>query len=188
MQTFLPYTQFQLSLKVLDRKRAGKQRVEAKQILDLIECRTHNNWLNHPCVRMWDGHNQFLRFYYNESLQEWERRGFLNKKLVNLPARVEQRIPSWLFDSRLHYSHRANLVKKDPDHYGPMWPDVRPDTPYWWPVELKTKKKQEELDEFWGWHQCFRNDSSESDEYPDQIILEERNERQNNPSWHHIND
>lgn len=35
MQTFLPYANFEASAKVLDYKRLGKQRVEAKQILEI---------------------------------------------------------------------------------------------------------------------------------------------------------
>lgn len=35
MQTFLPYPDFALSAKVLDNKRLGKQRLEAKQILEI---------------------------------------------------------------------------------------------------------------------------------------------------------
>ena len=37
MQTFLPYEDFRASARVLDRQRLGKQRVEAKQILQALE-------------------------------------------------------------------------------------------------------------------------------------------------------
>jgi len=37
MQTFLPYSDFYKSISILDNKRLGKQRVEAKQILNIIK-------------------------------------------------------------------------------------------------------------------------------------------------------
>ena len=36
MQVFLPYPDFKKSLESLDNKRLGKQRVEAKQILNVL--------------------------------------------------------------------------------------------------------------------------------------------------------
>jgi len=85
MQTFLPYENFEESARALDDRRLGKQRVEAKQIIDIIrEKRRRQNdhanacawnpktptwevwkeshtigWENHPAVRMWEpnGHD-----------------------------------------------------------------------------------------------------------------------------------
>ena len=37
MQTFLPYKSFERSVQVLDNKRLGKQRVEAFQILNVLQ-------------------------------------------------------------------------------------------------------------------------------------------------------
>lgn len=50
MQTFLPYVNFAESAKCLDYRRLGKQRVEAKQILDVLNGKT-TAWQNHPCVK-----------------------------------------------------------------------------------------------------------------------------------------
>lgn len=40
--------------------------------------------------------------------------------------------------SIFHRSHRSNLLRKDPDHYGPIFlpdePSLRDDVPYVWPV------------------------------------------------------
>ena len=44
-------------------------------------------------------------------------------------------LPAWLGDERFHRSHQAALLRKDPGHYGPLFPDVDPDQPYHWPVE-----------------------------------------------------
>ncbi len=43
-------------------------------------------------------------------------------------------LPPWLGDEALHLSHRSALVRKDPDHYRPQFPDVPDDLPYVWPV------------------------------------------------------
>ena len=57
MQTFLPYTDFIKSAKCLDYKRLGKQRVEAKQILNILLGETTKaGWTNHPAVLMWSGY------------------------------------------------------------------------------------------------------------------------------------
>jgi hypothetical protein len=42
-------------------------------------------------------------------------------------------IPSWVYDSRVHVSHRSNLLRKSPDHYGNLWNDVASDIEYYWP-------------------------------------------------------
>lgn len=44
-------------------------------------------------------------------------------------------LPDWLGDERVHRSHRAALVAKDPAYYGPLFPDepVRTGTAYHWP-------------------------------------------------------
>ena len=44
-------------------------------------------------------------------------------------------LPPWLFDEAVQLSHRSSLLRKEPEHYGPLFP---PDTPrdldYVWPV------------------------------------------------------
>ena len=53
MQTFLPYPDFRASAQVLDRRRLGKQRVEALQVLRGLIVPGYG-WRRHPAVRMWD--------------------------------------------------------------------------------------------------------------------------------------
>jgi hypothetical protein len=43
-------------------------------------------------------------------------------------------LPPWLGDEAFHLSHRSALVRKDPDHYRPLYPDAPDDLPYVWPV------------------------------------------------------
>ena len=43
-------------------------------------------------------------------------------------------LPPWLGDPALHRSHQSALLRKDPDFYGPRFPEVPDDLPYVWPV------------------------------------------------------
>ncbi|MFP3464126.1 pyrimidine dimer DNA glycosylase/endonuclease V [Leifsonia sp. SIMBA_070] len=52
VQTFLPYPSFARSVRVLDRARMGKQRVEALQVLRAITVPGYG-WRNHPVAKMW---------------------------------------------------------------------------------------------------------------------------------------
>ena len=150
MQTFLPYTNFIKVARTLDPKRLGKQRVEAKQILDILEGRNPDSrWRHHVAVRMWKGYEQALRSYYNTMIIVWEHKGNKN----NMPILPVNNVvyPPWLYDKRLPLSHRGNLLRKNPEYYGEFeWKDADPTAPYFWPVPLKDKKKQEIMVSYWG--------------------------------------
>lgn len=138
MQTFLPYPNVVKSAKCLDWRRLGKQRVEAKQILNILLERTDKKgWRNHPAVRMWCGHETTLKIYYNAILDEWIERGYNNNmeyEYLTVLDLAETRNPSWLTEE-FCASHRSNLLRKDPKWYGQFeW--IEPDDlPYVWPVE-----------------------------------------------------
>lgn len=133
MQTFLPYPNIVKSLKVLDNKRLGKQRVEAFQILNILLNRTQTRgWRNHPAVRMWKGHINALKFYFNEAVKEWKKRGFRNNME---PEKIHGRIifPKWFGNKRFHASHRSNLLRKDKKFYSKFGWKERGDLEYVWP-------------------------------------------------------
>ena len=44
-------------------------------------------------------------------------------------------LPPWIGDEDFHLSHRSNLIRKDPEFYGEVFPDVPDDLPYVWPGE-----------------------------------------------------
>ena len=141
MQTFIPYGEdFARTAQVLDRQRLGKQRVEALQILNTLTGRS-TGWSNHPAVRMWAGHEEVLAHYALDICAEWVHRGYRDtcaSKIKNMFPRLTHASlvlpPWWLDDDTVTESHRANLVRKKPEHYGPVWPDVDPNLPYVWPV------------------------------------------------------
>lgn len=149
MQTFLPYADFAASAAILDVRRLGKQRVEALQILRALTYEGYG-WQRHPAVRMWAGYPQAVAAYGLAVCEVWTAAGradtcaaTMSTDLARaaLPPRRSQQalarlglVPGWLGDERLHRSHRAALVRKDPDFYGPLFDDADPTLPYYWPV------------------------------------------------------
>lgn len=132
MQTFLPHPNFRISASMLDRQRLGKQRVEAQQILNALAGKT-KGWVNHPATRMWRGHEDALKRYLKCCIDEWVARGYKNNMGVQAPTHAI--LPPWVGDDRVHSSHRANLLRKDPVHYGSFGWTEDPTTPYYWPSQ-----------------------------------------------------
>lgn len=148
MQTFLPYADFAASAAVLDRARLGKQRVEAIQVVRAVTVPDYG-WRNHPAAHMWRGHVEALGAYGLAIVAEWTSRGHADTCAATITADVlasgverirsqaeladAGELPSWLGDEALHRSHRSNLLRKDPAHYGPLFPGDPDDLPYVWP-------------------------------------------------------
>jgi len=137
MQTFLPYSDIKLSLKCLDDKRLGKQRVEAYQIISAITGRpkldgsTYKGWVNHPCTIMWRNNLNLLKYYLNCCIDEWVNRGFNNtmeKEIIT----DELIYPSWFGNSEFHNSHKSNLLRKNYEFYCKFNWDVTSEEPYIW--------------------------------------------------------
>ena len=148
MQTFLPHADFSRSAHCLDSRRLGKQRSEALIILNTIEGRNaKTGWRRHPAVRMWGGYSMALRLYLNACLDAWEQRGHEN----NIPREDLEPgklvYPWWLGLKALHASHRAALLRKEPDHYGNFGWKEDPRTPYWWPTNNLQAKPDESFRE-----------------------------------------
>ena len=126
MNTFLPYLSFARSAKCLDRRRLGKQRLEARQILATL--RRGGGWRHHPAVRMWRGYEAALARYMNACIREWIRRGYRNTMRL---ARTggKPRMPPWLGDQAFHSAMRSNLLRKDPYYSRFGWSEP-PTLPY----------------------------------------------------------
>jgi hypothetical protein len=149
MQTFLPYPEFAESAAVLDQRRLGKQRVEVIQIVRALTVPTYA-WKSHPAVLMWQGYEEALGAYGVAIVAEWCRQGFGDTCEATIRADLDAagvralrtqaelaaagELPPWLGDEALHRSHRSALVRKDPEHYRPLFPHVPDDLPYVWPV------------------------------------------------------
>ena len=165
MQTFTPYSDFEQSLRTLDQKRLGKQRVEVIQIVRALVVPGYG-WASHPAVLMWRGHEEALGRYGLTSCEIWTGLGFGDSCAETITADLRANgvpeirsyaaladagaLPPWLFDEAVQLSHRSSLLRKDPEHYGPLFP---PDTPrdleYVWPVRspvvIERELRKEEL-------------------------------------------
>lgn len=141
MQTFLPYPDFRRTAAVLDRQRLGKQRVEAKQILQCLRGEGSPRWANHPAVKMWRGHEGCLAAYGWIICAEWINRGYRDSLQGFFSARISDPLnpPIWLGNPAFHISHQSNLIRKLPAHYAPIFltssgASVSAELPYVWPV------------------------------------------------------
>jgi hypothetical protein len=141
MQTFLPFPDYEQTAVVLDYKRLGKQRVEAKQILMALNNET-KGWVNHPATKMWKGHEFSLANYGLVMCTEWISRGFNDSlssfflsRIDSYDSPVFNRLePDWLGLQEFHVSHQSNLIRKDEEFYSPIFPNVPNSLPYFWPV------------------------------------------------------
>lgn len=139
MQTFLPYPSFRETARALDRQRLGKQRVETFQLLKALNGETRG-WASHPAARMWIGHERSLAMYGIAVCDEWIKRGYKDTmsprigEYMTVFSGSSVHAPDWFGDPDFHRSHQSNLVRKLPEHYGPLFPGVPDDLPYIWPV------------------------------------------------------
>ena len=159
MQTFVPYAGFEASARALDQKRLGKQRVEVIQIVRALTVPGYA-WTQHPAVLMWKGYEEALGRYGLTMCEVWLELGFGDTCAATIAAdlatfgiphiRTEAELaeagalPSWLSDERVQESHRSALVRKDPEFYRKVFPDVPPDIDYVWPVRSAAVIEREE--------------------------------------------
>ena len=132
MQTFLCYPNFLVSAQCLDDRRLNNQINEAKVIIRVLSGEI-DSWKNHPCVRMWNGYLNALKYYRNCCILEWtySRNKNNNRELESFEGVVT--FPHWLYDSRLYLSHRSNLLRKNPTYYSQFNWQVPDNLPYFWP-------------------------------------------------------
>lgn len=137
MQTFLPIADFHETAQILDYRRLGKQRVETLQILNALK--NGNGWSNHPAVKMWRGYEVALIAYGCIICYEWRKRSYQDTCFGKICGHLQHFdgdliFPTWFGDEQFHLSHKSNLIRKFPEYYGPLWPEVPNDLPYCWPV------------------------------------------------------
>lgn len=156
MQTFITAIGFRESAENLDSQRLNKQKVEAFQIYNAATGWRRDTsgkvigpakgWINHPAVKLWKGYEYSLCTYGIYICDECEKRGiadnagikeFFFSRLLYHPYII----PHWRADPLLRdkiiFTHRCNLVRKDPEFYGKKFkdvPDNYDDVPYFWPT------------------------------------------------------
>lgn len=157
VQTFVPYPDFAASARVLDPKRLGKQRVEALQIIRALT-REQYGWRHHPAVLMWRGHEEALGRFGLTIVEAWTDLGFADTCAATMRKDLAQAevgairtevelaasgdLPPWIGDEAVHLSHQSALVRKDPAYYRAVFPDVRDDLEYVWPVRAERSEKR----------------------------------------------
>jgi hypothetical protein len=156
MQTFLPYRSFEESARALDAKRLGKQRVETIQVLRALTVPGYG-WRRHPAAAMWAGYEEAVVRYGLDVCAVWCETGRGDTCATTLATdlrtatdlttvRTQQELdsagelPRWLGDPAVHESHQSALVRKDPAHYRPLFPDVPDDLPYVWPSSDRERR------------------------------------------------
>ncbi len=140
MQTFLPYPDFAKSAKALDRQRLGKQRIETIQILKAL-LNLSGGWANHPATLMWKGHEYLLAEYGIAICDEWISRGYKDtcrSQLIEIQGTctVSDQKPWWLGNAEIHRSWQSLLLRKNPEYYSPLFPDVGDDVPFEFPPQV----------------------------------------------------
>lgn len=70
----------------------------------------------------------------------WDERGYKDN-LLGYFLRMQMdydsiEMPPWIGFEDFHRSHQSNLIRKDPEYYRPLFPNVPDDLPYIWPVRL----------------------------------------------------
>jgi hypothetical protein len=142
MQTFLPFPNFPCSASVLDWRRLGKQRIEARHIAEVVlGLKPKSRYRNHAAVRMWRGFGYFLCSYGIAVCLEWRGRGYRDQqleafeRLQKLAERDDQHgTPPWFGDEAFHSAHRAALLAKAPEWYAQFgWKEI-PLVDYVWPA------------------------------------------------------
>lgn len=147
----------------LDYQRLGKQRVEAKQVIDILEYYDEHGvmpdqgWTDHKVTKMWKGHTKALKCYFNEVVKYWIKRGYKNnyelyenveceiirchfdgKKAIFEKQANKDTFPLWFSFPPFHFSHRAALYMKDSSYYSYLVDEnVRPyiGKGYLWPTD-----------------------------------------------------
>jgi len=135
MQTFLPFANFNMSARCLDRLRLGKQRIECRQILNTLQ--HGSGWSNHPAIKMWMGCENALVLYGLFICDEWIRRGYVDSQrsiIFSFKKNKPIIIPDWLGCKKFHASHRSNLLRKFPEHYTKFGWKENSFESYFWPV------------------------------------------------------
>jgi hypothetical protein len=151
MITFVPEPSFSLTAQILDWQRLGKQRSEAKVILE-SNLRGEGPLYKTLMAKMWRGYNIALAIYTIEICSEWKKRGFqdnISHSIIDLiPDSIEpsqlwlkqnkpELLPAWIGDPRVHDSHKGRLLAKNPIYYARYNWSILPAEKYFYPGTIE---------------------------------------------------
>ncbi|AVR53142.1 hypothetical protein MarSH_437 [Marseillevirus Shanghai 1] len=98
----------------------------------------------HPATKMWFGYERALRHYINACVSELSTRKTKSGAKHSLPKkkiRVQRSVPLpwWLGYQKFHESHRASLLRKEPEFYQGKFKVPEPELEYVWPSDMSTE-------------------------------------------------
>ena len=142
MQVFVPYPSPYECAGTLDDRRLNKQILECRQILKAIRGES-SAWANHPCVKMYRDHEQWLTHYmhclelrqsykklsdndFDEAMMDY----FLQKEVDELASEIT---PPFL-TAEFCAQHRRRLYTKSPKLYM-QWADLGTSDENWYFVD-----------------------------------------------------
>lgn len=126
--------------------------------LPTIKGTPRKGYKNHPAQKMWEGYESGLLDYFASAIRVWQGRGggidnyhpprmdadrnvyWVHSYKVLDEVREHrhylkdsEKVPYWMGHEPTHASHRSNLLRKDPVHYGKFGWTEPPNLPYIWP-------------------------------------------------------
>jgi hypothetical protein len=146
MQVFVPVaTSLAASAETLDQSRAGNQCW--RESLTLFR----GKWPHHPAHQLFAGHTGAFALYNLNLIEHVYNNGWCREEIyqkwynfwAEIAAANDDSLPLWWGDERIHSTHRAALLYKDPDWYGqygwteePRGPGADGKLQYVWPEDL----------------------------------------------------
>lgn len=122
--------------KALDSRRLNKQIIECRQIIDAIQG-TGKGWFNHPVVKMYEDHTNWLRCYM-WCLEEYQKKQSDALMLMHYNKYCEENKPDFLNDAFFTQMKRR-LYTKDNKYYK-QWADLGESEENWYFVDGEWRK------------------------------------------------
>lgn len=150
---YMPYPDFQRSVEVLDYRRLNVMMISCFNLLSFYS-KAHTSL----AIPRYHGIGMWAWFGYEKALlklaetceKEWLKRGYKTKFRSqwyhNSRWSSQPDVPDWLSDSEFCESQQAYLVKKNPELYRPLFPDVDPNLPLKWVTGPKAQLRFKLLD------------------------------------------
>lgn len=144
MQVFVPYASPYRVALCLDMRRLNKQIIEFRQILAAIRGES-NAWKNHPCVKMYRDHMEWLEYYmfclecYRESVrardeQDPDEMWIQSHLAEDWSAQSDAITPPFLTEEFCKH-HRDRLFTKDPEWYRDLFTHCEESEENWYFVD-----------------------------------------------------
>jgi hypothetical protein len=118
--TFCMDSDPKICAKLLDNRRLNKAKLEAFQIINVLE-KKRKGYSNHPIILMWADNINGLKYFYNCHIDEWVSRGKNNNMVKFDLSNEDYSLPWWFSNRQIHLSHMASLMRKDEKFYTPLF-------------------------------------------------------------------